>query len=69
MAANHAPYDPTDPDLLTPEQRLEELAAILAAGTRRLLSLRPPSLPVIDQDSSPNRLDVRSPQSVYGQRS
>jgi hypothetical protein len=29
-------FDPTDPDLLTPEQRLAEIAAILAAGVLRL---------------------------------
>ena len=29
-------FDPTDPDLLTAEQRIAELAAILAAGVLRL---------------------------------
>jgi hypothetical protein len=33
-------FDPTDPRNLTPEQRLDELAAILATGGRRVLALR-----------------------------
>ena len=64
MAAPRAPFDPTDPDLLTPEQRLDELAALLAAGAERLLrtSPTPPQIP----DSSPNRLDTTPEPSVYG---
>jgi hypothetical protein len=38
MAVRH---DPTDPAHLTPDQRLDELAALLAAGVRRLLKVRP----------------------------
>ena len=34
------PFDPTDPRNLTPEQRFDELAAILATGVRRVLALR-----------------------------
>ena len=34
------PFDPTDPRNLTPEQRLDELAAILATGVCRVLALR-----------------------------
>ena len=34
------PFDPADPQLLTQEQRLDELFAILATGTRRMLALR-----------------------------
>ena len=34
------PFDPTDPRHLSPEQRLDELAAILATGVRRVLALR-----------------------------
>ena len=47
-------FDPTDPSHLTPDQRLGEVARILATGVRRLLSLRqsPP------QESAPNRLEV-----------
>jgi len=32
--------DPTDPQSLTPEPRLAELAAILATGVRRVFALR-----------------------------
>ena len=35
------PFDPTDPRNLTPEQRLDELAAILAMGMRRRQGWRP----------------------------
>jgi hypothetical protein len=47
-------YDPTAPAHLTPDQRLDEVARILAAGVRRLLSLRsaPP------QESPANCLEV-----------
>ena len=34
------PFDPADPHSLTQEQRLDELFAILATGTRRMLALR-----------------------------
>ena len=61
-----APFDPTHPDLLTPEQRLDELAAILAAGARRLLSHCASTPPQTDPDSTPNQLDVPRQQSVYG---
>ena len=48
------PSDPTDPSDLTPDQRLDEVAQILAIGVRRLLSLRT-SRP---QESSGGRLEV-----------
>ena len=32
-------FDPTDPRHLTPEQRLDELTAVLAIGVRRVLAL------------------------------
>ena len=35
-----APFDPTDPQHLAPEQRLDELTSVLATGVRRLLSIR-----------------------------
>ena len=47
------PSDPTDPSHLTPDQRLDEIAA-LATGVRRLLSLRL-SAP---QKSPPNCLEL-----------
>ena len=68
MAAPRAPFDPTDPDLLTPEQRLDELATILAAGAKRLLRSRATPASQISPDSSPNRLDSPPEQSVYGGR-
>ena len=60
------PLDPTDPRNLTPEQRLDELAAILATGVRRVLALRispttsplPPPPEQIPPESSQNCLEV-----------
>lgn len=51
--------DPTDPRHLTAEQRLDELAAILATGVRRALALRPPP------KSAPTGLDVSPETSVH----
>ena len=51
-------FDPTDPLHLTPDQRLEELTALLAVGVRRALALRLPGV----QESVQNPLDV-VPQS------
>ena len=56
-----ASLDPTDPRQLTPQQRLDALAAILAVGAGRVLALRvagsaaPGAEP---QDSSRNEVDV-----------
>ena len=64
------PYDPTDPRTLTPEQRLNEVASLLATGARRLAAVRavsavpapdqiPPECPQIGLDVSPEtRLHV-----------
>ena len=59
-----AVFDPAHPRHLTPEQRLDELAALLATGVRRLLALHqtpatapetpPPEPP---PESAQNRLD------------
>jgi hypothetical protein len=46
--------DPTDPAHLTPDQRLDEVAQLLATGVQRLLSLRH-SQP---QESSGDHLEV-----------
>ena len=56
-----APLDPTDPHALTPDQRLDELADLLARGVRRALSLRAATPP----DSDPNGLDVSPEKSVH----
>ena len=62
------PFDPTDPSYLTPDQRLDELAALLAPGVRRARELRPHSLPQNGTDSPRNGLDPSAEQSVYGPR-
>jgi hypothetical protein len=58
------PDDPTDPALLTPEHRLDELAAILATGVRRLLNLRAQTHPDFGGDG----LDARDETSVHATR-
>jgi hypothetical protein len=58
------PDDPTDPAHLTPEQRRDELAAILATSVRRLLNLRAQTT----RDSGGNGLDVRGETSVHATR-
>jgi hypothetical protein len=45
-------FDPTDPRHLSPDQRLNELAAILATGVRRALALG------VQPKSTKNRLDL-----------
>jgi hypothetical protein len=57
-------YDPTDPSHLTPDQRLDEVARILATGVRRLLAHRP-SPP---QESSPNCLEVSADMPLHVSR-
>jgi len=64
--------DPTDPAYMTPEERLTESAAILAAGVLRLH--RRAAIPVspdaqIPSDSSRNCLDLPVHVSPDGQRS
>ena len=63
--------DPTDPAYMTPEERVRELAAILAAGVLRLH--RRAAIPVlpdsqIPPDSAPNCLDLPVHVSPDGQR-
>ena len=48
------PSDPADPIHLTADQRLDEVAQLLATGVRRLLALRLPA----PQESSGNCLEV-----------
>jgi hypothetical protein len=65
------PFDPTDPAHFTPEQRLDELAAILAAGVRRALALRAtpvPASPELPAECARDGLDPSRVQSVHGPR-
>ena len=62
------PFDPTDPAFLTPDQRLNELAALLAAGIRRARSIPPSSLVQIPAESELDQLDLSAPQSVHAPR-
>jgi hypothetical protein len=60
-----ASFDPTDPRDLTPQQRLDAVAAILAVGTGRVLALRAPPAaapPETREESAQNQLDV-SPET------
>ena len=62
------PYDPTDPAELTEDQRLDEVAALLATGVRRLLAQRashPVSLP---SESDQNGLEVSADLSLHVSR-
>ena len=64
-------FDPTDPRHLTPDQRLDEIVALLATGIRRLLALRAkeiPHSPQIPQNSSQNGLDEWADKSVHVSR-
>jgi hypothetical protein len=61
-------HDPTDPSRLTEAQRLDEFAALLATGMRRLLAQRashPVSLP---PESAGNGLDVSADLSLHVSR-
>jgi hypothetical protein len=58
------PYDPTDPALLTEDQRLNEVAALLATGVRRLLALRSSAKP----ESPANCLEVSADLSLHVSR-
>jgi hypothetical protein len=62
---DHILDDHTDPADLTPEQRLGELAAILAAGLRRLRARRLAPLVGI-ADSSAASVEPRGDASVDG---
>ena len=62
MAKRRELFDPTDPDRLQPEQRLTEVAAILAAGVIRIREQRAVTVPKVrpcrnwgHNTTSPNR--------------
>jgi hypothetical protein len=60
-----SPHDPTDPVHLTPDQRLDQLAALLALSVRRVLDLRAIT-PLPDlADSLGHCLDVVAELSVH----
>ena len=61
------PFDPTDPSHLTPDQRRDALAALLATGVRRALALRHSTFKS-EADSPPDGLDKPRQQSVHGPR-
>ncbi|MCC7409670.1 MAG: hypothetical protein IT442_16515 [Phycisphaeraceae bacterium] len=64
--------DPTDPAHMTAEERVEELAAILAAGVlrlhRRAVVITSASPPGIVSDSSQFGLDPCAETRLHGQR-
>ncbi len=63
MVKRRDPFDPTDPDRLQPEQRLTEVAAILAAGVIRMRERRavavPKARPCRNSASSPSQPNRR----------
>jgi hypothetical protein len=65
-------YDPTDPIHLAPDQRLDEVAALLAIGVRRALAVRPVAPASYHQqiphESEQNGLDVLLEKSVHAAR-
>ena len=69
------PFDPADPHSLTQEQRLDELFAILATGTRRMLALRAtarnsgvPGTSKDSSDSGQTGLEVFDETRLHGPR-
>jgi hypothetical protein len=60
--------DPPDPQSLTPEQRLDELCAQLAAGVQRALALGADVGGRDSAESTPNQLDESPETSVHGPR-
>ena len=67
--------DPTDPANMTPDERLTEVAAILAEGVRRLRRRAAVSMPdgplirpVESADSGGNGLEVPSETRLHGHR-
>jgi hypothetical protein len=63
-----AAYDPTDPRQLTPQQRLDALAAVLAVGAGRVLALHaPPSVAAAEppEESAQNDVDVSAEMRLH----
>ena len=65
-------FDPTDPAQMTPEQRMEEVASILAAGALRLrrhaFPPPPPTLSEFPPESTANGLEVSAETRLHGHR-
>jgi hypothetical protein len=65
-------HDPADPVHLTPEQRLEEIASLLATGVLRLhrRAAIPSHIPPVEfpPDSAPNGLDESPERGLHGHR-
>ena len=61
-------FDPTDPDSMTSEQRLAEIAQILAAGILRLHQRAALPAPEIPSDSASNRLADGAKTRRHGHR-
>ncbi len=61
-------FDPTDPDSMTPEHRLAEIAQILAAGVLRLHQRAALPASDIPPDSAPNRLADGGETRLHGHR-
>ncbi len=62
-----APHDPTDPANMSPQERLAEVAAILAEGLLRLHRRAAISAPKIPSDSDQNCLDAGADIGPDGQ--
>ncbi len=61
-------FDPTDPDSMTPEQRLAEIAQILAAGIFRMHQRAALPAPEFPSDSVLNRLADGGETRLHGHR-
>ncbi len=77
MATRRDLFDPTDPAILQPEQRLREVAGILAASVIRMRLRRsaassecprPTFMPQISPESGETRLELSSRTSPDGRR-
>ena len=68
MANRRDLFDPTDPNRMTPEQRLDEVAAILAAGVRRMRERRRAAacVPKISPESGETCLELSRRSSPDG---
>ena len=61
-------YNALDPDRMSTAERLDEVAAILAAGIARLMSRRDGKIPHNSNELREGSLDFSAHRSVYGLR-